>query len=89
MLARRPGLPLHIRTAAPQWLFDLTVRGEVHLDVVDTDPGVVQHDSLSLDAAETVRRARLPWPELLAEMVPDATARAAILNTLGIRPPPE
>jgi hypothetical protein len=57
VLARRPDVPVQIRSAAPRWLFDLTVRGPVHLEVVDTDPGVVQHDSLSLDAAETVRRA--------------------------------
>jgi hypothetical protein len=57
VLARRPGLPVHIRSSAPRWLFDLTVRGPFTLDVVDTDPGVVQHDSLSLDVAGTVRRA--------------------------------
>ncbi len=57
LLAARPGLPVHIRTSAPRWLFDLTVRGPFTFDAVDTDPGVVQLDSLSLDAAETVRRA--------------------------------
>ena len=57
VLAMRPKLPVHVRTSAPRWLFDLTVRGPFELDVVETDPGVVQHDSLSLDAAETVRRA--------------------------------
>jgi hypothetical protein len=57
LLAREPDRPVHIRTAAPRWLFDLTVRGPFVFDVLDTDPGVVQHDSLSLDAAETVRRA--------------------------------
>jgi L-arabinokinase len=57
VLERRPELPVHIRTAAPRWLFDLTVRGRFTFDAVTTDPGVVQHDSLSLDAVETVRRA--------------------------------
>jgi hypothetical protein len=72
VLARRPSLPIHIRTAAPCWLFDLTVRGPFTLQVVDTDPGVVQHDSLSLDAAETVRRASAyvdALPERAAEEV--------------------
>lgn len=47
------------------------------------------HSPLAYTLAETVRRARLAWPDLLAEIVPDTAARAAILNTLGIRPPPE
>lgn len=36
---------------------------------------------------EAVRRARMTWPELLAELVDDASSRRAILNSLGIRPP--
>lgn len=38
---------------------------------------------------EAVRRSRLTWPELLEEIVPDATSRSAILSSLGIRPPSE
>ena len=37
---------------------------------------------------EAVRRSRMTWPELLAEIVPDALSRSAILTSLGIRPPP-
>jgi type VI secretion system protein ImpA len=37
---------------------------------------------------EAVRRSRMTWPELLQEIVPDATSRSAILTSLGIRPPP-
>ena len=36
---------------------------------------------------EALRRSRLTWPELLEEIVPDATSRSAILSSLGIRPP--
>jgi hypothetical protein len=57
LLALAPDLAIQIRTAAPRWLFDLTVRGPFGFDALVTDPGVVQHDSLSLDAAETIRRA--------------------------------
>jgi L-arabinokinase len=57
LLVRAPDLPVHVRTAAPRWLFDLTVRGAIDLTPLETDPGVVQHDSLRLDADETVRRA--------------------------------
>jgi hypothetical protein len=57
LLARRPDLPIAVRTGAPQWLFDLTVRGRVEYARIDPDPGIVQVDSLRLDEAETVRRA--------------------------------
>jgi type VI secretion system protein ImpA len=43
---------------------------------------------LAYTLEEAVRRGRLTWPELLAELVPDNNARHAMLNTLGIRPPP-
>jgi L-arabinokinase len=78
VLARRPELPVHVRTSAPRWLFDLTVRGQFHLEVVDTDPGVVQHDSLSLDAAETIRRA----DRYVAALPQRAAAEAEVLRRL-------
>jgi type VI secretion system protein ImpA len=43
---------------------------------------------LAYTLQEAVRRGRMTWPELLSEIVPDATARSAILSSLGIRPPP-
>ncbi len=36
--------------------------------------------------AEAARRARMPLPALLAEVMPDDTARGALLSALGIRP---
>jgi type VI secretion system protein ImpA len=36
---------------------------------------------------EAVRRARLGWPELVAELVADETARHTLLTTAGIKPP--
>lgn len=44
---------------------------------------------LSYTLQDAVRRARMTWPELLAEVVPDAASRSAILTSLGIRPPEE
>jgi type VI secretion system protein ImpA len=38
---------------------------------------------------DAIRRAKLTWPELLEEVVPDATVRLAILTSLGIRPASE
>jgi type VI secretion system protein ImpA len=46
------------------------------------------HSPLAYTLQEAVRRGRLTWPELLAEIVPDAGSRAAILTSLGIQPPP-
>jgi type VI secretion system protein ImpA len=46
------------------------------------------HSPLAYTLREAVRRGRLTWSELLEEIVPDADSRAAILSSLGIRPPP-
>lgn len=78
LIAASPERPLHVRTAAPRWLFDLTVRGEVRVDAVDTDPGVVQRDSLSLDAEETIRRAN----RYVADLPALAASEAAHLREI-------
>ena len=44
---------------------------------------------LAYTLEEAIRRGRLSWPELLAELVSDATVRDSILMQLGIRPTPE
>ncbi len=46
------------------------------------------HSPLSYTLDEAVRRGRMTWPDLLAEVVADLDARNSILTTLGIRPPP-
>jgi len=46
------------------------------------------HSPLSYTLDEAVRRGRMSWPELLAEVVADMDTRNNILTTLGIRPPP-
>jgi len=46
------------------------------------------HSPLSYTLDEAVRRGRMTLPDLLAELVADTDARNAILNSLGIRPPP-
>lgn len=47
------------------------------------------HSPLSYTLQEAVRRARMSWPDLLAEVVPDPASRASILTGLGIKPPAE
>jgi len=49
--------PILIRTSAPRWLFDRTVRVPVTLVPGEIDTGVVQIDSLHLDAFDTIARA--------------------------------
>ncbi len=44
------------------------------------------HSPLAYTLEEAVRRGRLTWPELLAEVIPDDTARKNVLIQLGIRP---
>lgn len=44
---------------------------------------------LALTLEEAIRRARLTWPELLQEVVPNEDARNAMLVMLGIRPTPK
>src|SRR5205823_4561088 len=46
------------------------------------------HSPLAYTLQEAVRRGRMTWPELIAEIVPDITYRSAILSSLVIRPPP-
>ncbi|WP_158258402.1 type VI secretion system protein TssA [Rhodopila globiformis] len=46
------------------------------------------HSPLSYTLAEAVRRARMPWLELLDEVIADRSSRDAFLTNLGIRPPP-
>ncbi len=44
---------------------------------------------LAYTLEEAVRRGRMTWPELLAEIVSDSTVRGSILSQLGIRPSAE
>ena len=58
LIARRPGLRVIVRTQAAAWLFRRTAHPSVAVSPVETDTGVVQIDSLRLDAAATIHRAR-------------------------------
>jgi L-arabinokinase len=54
---RHPGVRIFIRSAAARWLLERTIRVPYELDDRPCDTGVVQIDSLRLDAAETIARA--------------------------------
>jgi len=45
------------------------------------------HSPLAYTLDDAVRRGRMTWPELLAEIVPDSAARTQMLVQLGIKPP--
>ncbi len=57
LVDRRPDLRIIVRSQVASWLFTRTARPGVELSPVETDTGVVQIDSIRLDAAETIRRA--------------------------------
>ena len=80
LLERRPDLEIHVRTYAPHWLFDLTVRGDVRYDQVDCDTGVVQRDTLNPDIEATVARAR---GGSTASSIARASAEAVALEEIG------
>jgi L-arabinokinase len=58
VMARQPDVEVHVRTTAPRWLFDLTVRGRVEFHSVEIDVGVAQRDSLTPDIPATMSRAQ-------------------------------
>jgi L-arabinokinase len=72
---RAPELVLHVRAAAPRWLFPEPVR----YAPLAADFGLVQRDSVTIDFAGTLRRAaefQTAWPALI-------DAEAAYLRAVG------
>lgn len=57
LIDRQPNLRAVVRSQVAPWLFERTARRGVELSPVETDTGVVQIDSLRLDAAATIARA--------------------------------
>jgi hypothetical protein len=63
-LARRmPGVRIVVRTTAPAWLFERTASFAFSLLPGETDTGVLQRDSLTLDESGTVALARTFYGE--------------------------
>ena len=79
ILARRPETRIGVRTAAPRWLFDLTVKGKISFSTLETDTGVVQIDALTLDEADSIRRA---W-SFHSDLVTRAASETRSLRELG------
>jgi hypothetical protein len=84
-----PGLRLIVRTAAPRWIFDLTLTAPVDWQELECDTGVVQVDSLSVDVERTVRGAKAFYDSLHARAAAEAEwlrVRAPVL-VVGDIPP--
>jgi hypothetical protein len=79
MLARRPETRIGVRTSAPRWLFDLSVKGKVQFSTLECDTGVVQVDALTLDEADSIRRASA----FHSDLVTRAASETRVLRELG------
>lgn len=79
ILARRPETRVGVRTSAPRWLFDLTVKGKVTYSTLECDTGVVQSDALTLDEADSIRRAS----SFHSDLVTRAASETRALRELG------
>jgi L-arabinokinase len=82
LTAADPDLRVVVRTAAPRWLFDRTAHGgrvPIQCEPFEADTGIVQIDSLRLDAAGSVARARA----FMATFESRVTAEARFLRATG------
>ena len=79
IFTKRPETRIGVRTAAPRWLFDLTVKGKVAFSTLECDTGVVQSDALTLDEADTIRRASA----FHSDLVTRAASETRVLRELG------
>jgi len=70
--ARHPGTPIVVRSAAARWLLDRTIQVPFELDPRPCDTGIVQIDSLRLDAAKSLANAREFYATLDARAEEDA-----------------
>ena len=72
LVDRQPGIRVIIRSEVAPWLVARTVRPGVTLEPVACDTGVVQIDSLNLDEAATLERARTFMATLPARVAHEA-----------------
>ena len=79
ILAQRPETRVGVRTSAPRWMFDLTVKGKVSYSTLECDTGVVQSDALTLDEADSIRRAAA----FHSDLVTRAASETRALRELG------
>jgi len=78
LLTRRPDLDIVVRSDIPRWLLELSAPAQVTLQPLETDTGVLQIDSLTLNEEETVRRAAAFYEDFDSRV----EAEAAVLRNL-------
>ena len=57
LLAVRPETRVVVRSRVPAWFLRASAPATIEIQAADTDTGVIQRDSLSLDEPETIRQA--------------------------------
>ena len=77
----KPDVSLVIRTSTAKWLFDVTLKPRAEHHEVRCDVGVLQGDSLHIDAPRTMREAKRFYDELDAM----ADREAAFLRERGVQ----
>ncbi|HKF64950.1 MAG TPA: hypothetical protein VKB36_00420, partial [Vicinamibacterales bacterium] len=79
LVRRRPDLRITVKTTAPMWLFERLPA--VSYERFDTDVGMTQHDSLTIDVADTTARAARFYRDFDRR----ADAEAAWLSASGVQ----
>jgi len=84
LLAARPDTHIVVRTSVEAWFLRASTRYPVDLRPIDTDTGVVQHDSLSLDEPKTVRLATAFYRDFAVDAHDNSrvSVEAALLDDL-------
>jgi hypothetical protein len=83
IVGARPETRIVVRSRVPEWFLRTSTPYPIEIQPADTDTGVIQQDSLSLDEAETIRQARAFYRDF--EAAPTGTvsrvdAEAALLD---------
>jgi hypothetical protein len=89
LVDRRPDLQVIIRSSVAPWLFARTARPGIELSPVEVDTGVVQIDSLHLDAAASVARAEAfmdTFDERVATEAAFLQERGAVMTVSDLPP---
>ena len=86
--ARRPDIRVVVRSSAAPWLLERTIKVPFELDRRITDTGVIQIDSLHLDAGATIAAARDFYATLDARAEAEAQWLRANAATLVIADAP-
>lgn len=89
LVDRRPGLHIVIRSSVAPWLVERTARPGVVLSPAEVDTGVIQLDSLNLDAPGSIARAEafmLTFDQRVAQEVAFLREHDAVMTISDLPP---